>query len=175
MELVVEAFLEEKNKPDTRPWETTVSEMSQRLARFLEEVPMKWGQMYEEWLKSKEFKDWIEEVEEWVDPPGYVGIVDEELAEVLGHHEVVHYALKVMHRQAGDKKVHEKCIREMMAIPESHPAIIRPIGLNKDKKKPMLLFPIWNGRTIEMCMNLEKSTRGRISSEGIRLRSNETV
>ncbi|KAL3697200.1 hypothetical protein R1sor_011276 [Riccia sorocarpa] len=61
MELAIEAFLEEKNKPDTRPWETTVSEMSQRLARFLEEVSMKWDQMYEEWLKSKEFKDWTEE------------------------------------------------------------------------------------------------------------------
>ncbi|KAL3689648.1 hypothetical protein R1sor_015957 [Riccia sorocarpa] len=98
-----------------------------------------------------------------------VGIIDEELAEVLGHHEVVHYALKVLHRRAGDKKVHEKCIREMMAFPESHPAIIRPIGLKKDKKKPMLLFPLWNGGTIEKCMNLEKTTRGRISPEGIRL------
>ncbi|KAL3700231.1 hypothetical protein R1sor_018253 [Riccia sorocarpa] len=98
-----------------------------------------------------------------------VGIVDEELAEVLGHHEVVHYALKVMHRRAGDKKVHGKCICEMMAFPESHPAIIRPIGLRKDKKKPMLLFPIWNGGTIERCMNLEKSTRGRISPKGISL------
>ncbi|KAL3681918.1 hypothetical protein R1sor_024874 [Riccia sorocarpa] len=98
-----------------------------------------------------------------------VGIIDEELAEVFGHHEVVHYVLKVMHRRAGDKKVNEKCIREMMAFPESHPAIIRPIGLSKDKKKPMLLFPLWNGGTIEKCMNLEKSTRGRISPEGIRL------
>ncbi|KAL3699401.1 hypothetical protein R1sor_017423 [Riccia sorocarpa] len=61
-----------------------------------------------------------------------VGIIDEELAEVLGHHEVVHYALKVMHRRVGDKKVHEKCIREMMAFPKSHSAIIRPIGLTWD-------------------------------------------
>ncbi|KAL3696591.1 hypothetical protein R1sor_010667 [Riccia sorocarpa] len=99
-----------------------------------------------------------------------VGIIDEELAEVLGHHEVVHYALKVMHRRAGDNKVHEKCIREMMAFPESHPAIIRPIGFCKDKKKSMLLFPLRNGRTIEKCMNLEKSTRGRISPEGDRRR-----
>ncbi|KAL3680224.1 hypothetical protein R1sor_023180 [Riccia sorocarpa] len=98
-----------------------------------------------------------------------VGIIDEELAEVLGHHEIVHYALKVMHRRAGDNKVHEKCIREMMAFPESHPAIIRPIGLSKDKKQPMLLFPLWNGGTIEKCMNLEKGIRGRISPEGIRL------
>ncbi|KAL3679656.1 hypothetical protein R1sor_022612 [Riccia sorocarpa] len=97
-----------------------------------------------------------------------VGIIDEELAEVLGHHEVVHYALKVMHRRAGDNKVHEKCIREMMAFPESHSAIIRPIGLSKDKKKPMLLFSLWNGGTIEKWMNLEQRTRGRISPEGIR-------
>ncbi|KAL3689899.1 hypothetical protein R1sor_016208 [Riccia sorocarpa] len=97
-----------------------------------------------------------------------VGIIDEELAEVLGHHEVVHYALKVMHLRVGDKKVHEKCIREMMAFQESHSAIIRPIGLSKDKKKPMLLFPLWNGGTIEKWMNLEKRTRGRISPEGIR-------
>ncbi|KAL3690630.1 hypothetical protein R1sor_004281 [Riccia sorocarpa] len=97
-----------------------------------------------------------------------VGIIDEELAEVLGHHEVVHYALKVMHLRVRDKKVHEKCIREMMAFPESHSAIIRPIGLNKDKKKPTLLFPLWNGGTIEKWMNLEKRTRGRISPEGIR-------
>ncbi|KAL3693788.1 hypothetical protein R1sor_007439 [Riccia sorocarpa] len=52
-----------------------------------------------------------------------IGIIDEELV-VFGHHEVVHYALKVMHLRVGDKKVHEKCIREMMAFPESHSAII---------------------------------------------------
>ncbi|KAL3685476.1 hypothetical protein R1sor_003498 [Riccia sorocarpa] len=97
-----------------------------------------------------------------------VGIIDEELAEVLGHHEIVHYALKVMHLRVRDKKVHEKCIREMMAFPESHSAIVRPIGLSKDKKKPMLLFLLWNGGTIEKWMNLEKRTRGRISPEGIR-------
>ncbi|KAL3698134.1 hypothetical protein R1sor_012210 [Riccia sorocarpa] len=98
-----------------------------------------------------------------------VGIIDEELAEVLGHHEIVHYALRVR-----DKKVHEKCIREMMAFPESHSAIIRPIGLSKDKKKPMLLFPLWNGGTIEKWMNLEKKTRGRISPEGIPWDWNQT-
>ncbi|KAL3678357.1 hypothetical protein R1sor_021313 [Riccia sorocarpa] len=32
-------FLEEKEKPGARPWETSISAMSQRLARFLEEVP----------------------------------------------------------------------------------------------------------------------------------------
>ncbi|KAL3695685.1 hypothetical protein R1sor_009761 [Riccia sorocarpa] len=251
MELAVEAFLKEKENPDSRPWETGVSEMSQRLARFLEEVPLKWGQMYEDWLKSREFEAWTdeavrleaekkfvrvpraamkneEEQDKWrtiakkwmrwfaakktitdfgstsgkyklcesvsdntirfISPKDSltrtdkttrlgdgrmgtthrVGIIDEELAEVLGHHEVVHYALKVMHLRVGDKKVHEKCIREMMAFPESHSAIIRPIGLSKDKKKPMLLFSLWNGGTIEKWMNLEKRTRGRISPEGIR-------
>ncbi|KAL3701993.1 hypothetical protein R1sor_020015 [Riccia sorocarpa] len=245
-------FLKKKDNPNTRPWETTTSEMSQRLARFLEEVTLKWGQMYEEWLKSREFEDWTDEVvrleaeKKFIRVPGTamknedeqtkwrniaqmwmrwfaakktitdfgstsgkyklceslsdntirfishegsftrmdettrlghggmgsthrVGIIDEKLAEVLGHHEVVYYALKVMHRRAGDNKVHEKCIREMMAFLESHPAIIRPIGLSKDKKQPMLLFPLWNGGTIEKYMNLEKGTRGRISPEGIRL------
>ncbi|KAL3680168.1 hypothetical protein R1sor_023124 [Riccia sorocarpa] len=244
-------FLKEKENPDARPWETDVSEMSQRLARFLEEVPLKWGQMYEDWLKSREFEAWTDEAvrleaeKKFVRVPGAaikneeeqdkwktiakmwmrwfaakktitdfgstsgkyklcesvsdntirfispedsltrtdettrldggrmgithrVGIIDEELAEVLGHHEVVNYALKVMHLRVGDKKVHEKCIREMMAFPESHSVIIRPIGLNKDKKKPMLLFPLWNGGTIEKWMNLEKRARGRISPEGIR-------
>ncbi|KAL3675722.1 hypothetical protein R1sor_025670 [Riccia sorocarpa] len=251
MELAVEAFLKEKENPDSRLWETGVSEMSQRLARFLEEVPLKWGQMYEDWLKSREFEAWTdeavrleaekkfvrvagaamkneEEQDKWrtiakkwmrwfaakktitdfgstsgkyklcesvldntirfISPEDSltrtdettvlgegrmgtthrVGIIDEELAEVLGHHEVVHYALKVMHLRFRDKKVHEKCIREMMAFPESHSAIIRPIGLSKDKKKPMLFFPLWNGGTIEKWMNLEKRTRGRISPEGIR-------
>ncbi|KAL3686078.1 hypothetical protein R1sor_004100 [Riccia sorocarpa] len=78
-----------------------------------------------------------------------VGVVDEELVPVLGAHDVVHYALKIWHGEKGDTKVHEKCIREMMTIPESHPAIIRPIGLSKDKKRPMLLFPLWNGGTLE--------------------------
>ncbi|KAL3698696.1 hypothetical protein R1sor_012772 [Riccia sorocarpa] len=76
-----------------------------------------------------------------------VGVVDEELVPVLGAHDVVHYALKMLHGEKGDSKVHEKCIREMMAIPESHPTIIRPIGLSKDKKRPMLLFPLWNGES----------------------------
>ncbi|KAL3688619.1 hypothetical protein R1sor_014928 [Riccia sorocarpa] len=94
-----------------------------------------------------------------------VGVVDEELVLVLGAHDVVHYALKIWHGERGDTKVHEKCIREMMAIPESHPAIIRPIGLSKDKKRPMLLFPLWNGGTLEKYINLEKRSRGRISQE----------
>ncbi|KAL3691695.1 hypothetical protein R1sor_005346 [Riccia sorocarpa] len=98
-----------------------------------------------------------------------VGVIDEELAQVLGGHEVVHYALKVMLRPRGDTKVHEKCIREMMVFPESHPAIIRPIGLCKDKKRPMLLFPLWNGGTLQKYMNLEKRSRGVISPEGVRL------
>ncbi|KAL3687590.1 hypothetical protein R1sor_013899 [Riccia sorocarpa] len=195
-------FLKEKENPDARPWETKVSEMSQCLARFLEEVPLKWGQMYEDWLKTKKTitdfgstsgkyklcesvsdntirfispEDSLTRTDETtrlgegrMGSTHRVGIIDEELAEVLGHHEVVHYALKVMHLRVGDKKVHEKCIREMMAFPESHSAIIRPIGLSKDKKKPMLLFPLWNGGTIEKRMNLEKRTRGRISPDGIR-------
>ncbi|KAL3689624.1 hypothetical protein R1sor_015933 [Riccia sorocarpa] len=78
-----------------------------------------------------------------------VEVVDEDLVPVLGAHDVVHYALKIWHGEKGDTKVHEKCIREMMVIPESHPAIIRPIGLSKDKKRPMLLFPLWNGSTLE--------------------------
>ncbi|KAL3692738.1 hypothetical protein R1sor_006389 [Riccia sorocarpa] len=61
--------------------------------------------------------------------------------EVLGAHDVVHYALKIWHGEKGDTKIYEKCIREMMAFLESHPAIIRPIGLSKDKKRHMLLFP----------------------------------
>ncbi|KAL3683523.1 hypothetical protein R1sor_001545 [Riccia sorocarpa] len=101
-----------------------------------------------------------------------VGVVDEELVPVLGAHDVVHYALKIWHGEKGDTKVHEKCIREMMAFPESHPTIIRPIGLSKDKKRPMLLFPLWNGGTLEKYINLEKRSRGRISLEGVRL-SNE--
>ncbi|KAL3698572.1 hypothetical protein R1sor_012648 [Riccia sorocarpa] len=39
-------FLEKKEKPDARPWETSVSAMSQRLARFLEEVPKNWDKLY---------------------------------------------------------------------------------------------------------------------------------
>ncbi|KAL3687627.1 hypothetical protein R1sor_013936 [Riccia sorocarpa] len=60
-----------------------------------------------------------------------------------------------------------------MAFPESHPAIIRPIGLSKDKKRPMLLFPIWNGDMLENYINLEKRSRGRISPEGVRLSNEE--
>ncbi|KAL3684148.1 hypothetical protein R1sor_002170 [Riccia sorocarpa] len=102
-----------------------------------------------------------------------VGIIDEELVPVLGAHDVVHYALKIWHGEKGGTKVHEKCIREMMAIPESHPAIIRLIGLSKDKKRPMLLFPLWNGGTLEKYINLEKRSRGRISPEGLRLTNEE--
>ncbi|KAL3684033.1 hypothetical protein R1sor_002055 [Riccia sorocarpa] len=202
MELAIVRFLEEKEKPDARPWETSVSAMSQRLARFLEEVPKNWDKHYDVWLKSREFESWTEDA---VRPPKSikdhactsakykacesmsdntirfiskdsftrrmklhdmvldgagrthrVGVIDEELVPVLGAHDVVHYALKIWHGEKGDTKVHEKCIREMMAFPESHPAIIRPIGLSKDKKRPMLLFPLWNGGTLEKYINLEK-------------------
>ncbi|KAL3696715.1 hypothetical protein R1sor_010791 [Riccia sorocarpa] len=189
MELAIVKFLEEKEKPDARPWETSVSAMSQHLARFLEEVPKNWDKLYDVWLKSREFENWTEdavrqkgekplliilglsmrndEEKKWAQwrftrrdettRLGFggagrthrVGVVDEELVPVLGAHDVVHYALKIWHGEKGDSKVHEKCIREMMAIPESHPAIIRPIGLSKDKKRPMLLFPLWNGGTLE--------------------------
>ncbi|KAL3688700.1 hypothetical protein R1sor_015009 [Riccia sorocarpa] len=102
-----------------------------------------------------------------------VGVVDEKLVPVLGAHDVVHYALKIWHGEKGNTKVHEKCICEMMAFPESHPTIIRPIGLSKDKKMPMLLFPLWNGGTLEKYINLEKCSRGRISLEGVRLSNEE--
>ncbi|KAL3675246.1 hypothetical protein R1sor_025194 [Riccia sorocarpa] len=255
MELAIVKFLEEKEKPDARPWETSVSAMSQRLARFLEEVPKNWDKLYDVWLKSREFESWTEGAvrqkgekplliipgltmrndeekkkwkrtaelwAQWFQPPKSikdhactsakykacesmsdntirfiskdsftrrdettrlgvggagrthrVGVVDEELVPVLGAHDVVHYALKIWHGEEGDTKVHEKCIREMMAIPESHPTIIRPIGLSKDKKRPMLLFPIWNGGTLEKYINLEKRSRGRISPEGVRLSNEE--
>ncbi|KAL3688288.1 hypothetical protein R1sor_014597 [Riccia sorocarpa] len=102
-----------------------------------------------------------------------LGVGDEELVQVLGHHEVVHYASKVLHREEGNTKIHEKCIREMVAFPESHPTIIRPIGLSKDKNRHMLLFPLWNGDTIEKYINLEKGSRGRITPEGVRLSNEE--
>ncbi|KAL3698040.1 hypothetical protein R1sor_012116 [Riccia sorocarpa] len=102
-----------------------------------------------------------------------VGVVDEELVPVLGAHDVVHYALKIWHLEEGNTRIHDKCIREMMAFPESHPAIIRPIGLSKDKKRPMLLFLLWNGCTLEKYINLEKRSRGRISPEGVRLSNEE--
>ncbi|KAL3700942.1 hypothetical protein R1sor_018964 [Riccia sorocarpa] len=63
-----------------------------------------------------------------------VGVVDEELVPVLGAHDVVHYALKIWHLEEGNTKIHDKCIREMMAFPESHPAIIHPIGLSRIRK-----------------------------------------
>ncbi|KAL3691196.1 hypothetical protein R1sor_004847 [Riccia sorocarpa] len=149
MELAVEAFLKEKENPDARPWETGVSEMSQRLARFLEKVPLKWGQivamkneeeqdkwktiakMWMRWFATKKTITYFgstsgkyklcESVSDntirFISPEDSltrtdettrlgdgrtgsthrVSIIDEELAEVLGHHEVVHYALKVMH------------------------------------------------------------------------------
>ncbi|KAL3688549.1 hypothetical protein R1sor_014858 [Riccia sorocarpa] len=250
MELAVVRFLEEKEKPDARPWETSVSAMFQRLARFLEEVPKNWDKHYDLWLKSREFESWTQDVVrqkgekplliipgltmrndeekkkwkrtaelwvQWFKSPNSikdhactsakykaresmsdntirfisknnftrmdettrlgvggagrlhrVGLVDEELVPVLGAHDVVHYAMKIWHGEKGDTKVHEKCIREMMAFPKSHPAIIRPIGLSKDKKRPTLLFPLWNGCTLEKYINLEKRSRGRISPKGVR-------
>ncbi|KAL3698225.1 hypothetical protein R1sor_012301 [Riccia sorocarpa] len=256
MELAIVKFLEEKEKPDVRPWETSVSAMSKRLARFLEEVPKNWDKHFDVWLKSREFEIWTEDAvrqkgekplliiagltmrndeekkkkwkrtaelwAQWFQPlksikdhactsakykacesmsdntirfiskdsftrkdettrlgaggagrTHRVGVVDEELVPVLGAHDVVHYALKIWHLEEGNTKIHDKCIREMMAFPESHPAIIRPIGLSKDKKRPMLLFSLWNGGTLEKYINLEKRSRGRISPEGVRLSNEE--
>ncbi|KAL3677726.1 hypothetical protein R1sor_020682 [Riccia sorocarpa] len=61
MELAIMKFLEEKEKPNARPWETSISAMSQRLARFLEEVPKNWDKHYDLWLKSREFESWTED------------------------------------------------------------------------------------------------------------------
>ncbi|KAL3700110.1 hypothetical protein R1sor_018132 [Riccia sorocarpa] len=78
-----------------------------------------------------------------------VGVFDdhEELAQVLGGHK---------------NPIQRSSV-------ESHPAIIRPIGPSKDKKMHMILFPLWNGGTLEKYMNLEKRSRGQISLEGVRL------
>ncbi|KAL3690770.1 hypothetical protein R1sor_004421 [Riccia sorocarpa] len=255
MELAIVKFLEKKEKPDARPWETSVSAMSQRLARFLEKVPKNWDKHYDVWLKSRELESWTEDAvrqkgekplliipgltmkndeekkkwkrtaevwAQWFQPPKSikdhactsakykacasmsdntirfiskdnftrrdettrlgvrgagrthrVGVVDEEFVLVLGTHDVVHYALKIWHGEEEDTKIHEKCIHEMMAFFESHPTIIRPIGLSKDKKRPMLLFPLWNGGTLEKYINLEKRSRGQISPEGVRLSNEE--
>ncbi|KAL3692527.1 hypothetical protein R1sor_006178 [Riccia sorocarpa] len=209
MELAIVKFLEEKEKPDARPWETSVSAMSQRLSMRNDEEKKKWKRTAELWAQwfqpPKSIKDHActsakykacESISDntirFISKDSFtrrdettrlgfggaghthrVGVVDEELVPVLGAHDVVHYALKIWHGEKGDSKVHEKCIREMMAIPESHPAIIRPIGLSKDKKRPMLLFPIWNGGTLEKYINLGKRSRGRISPEGVRLSNEE--
>ncbi|KAL3683211.1 hypothetical protein R1sor_001233 [Riccia sorocarpa] len=61
MELAIVKFLEEKEKPDVRSWETSVSAMSQRLARFLEEVPKNWDKHFDVWLKSRKFEIWTED------------------------------------------------------------------------------------------------------------------
>ncbi|KAL3694000.1 hypothetical protein R1sor_007651 [Riccia sorocarpa] len=61
MELAIVKFLEEKEKLDVRPWETSISAMSQRLARFLEEVPKNWDKHFDVWLKSREFEIWTED------------------------------------------------------------------------------------------------------------------
>ncbi|KAL3701095.1 hypothetical protein R1sor_019117 [Riccia sorocarpa] len=63
MELAIVKFLEEKEKPNARPWKTSVSAMPQRLVRFLEEVPKNWDKhlIYDVWLKSREFESWTED------------------------------------------------------------------------------------------------------------------
>ncbi|KAL3694445.1 hypothetical protein R1sor_008096 [Riccia sorocarpa] len=60
-----------------------------------------------------------------------------------------------------------------LGVGESHPTIIRPIGLSKDKNRHMLLFSLWNEDTIEKYINLEKRSRGRITPEGVRLSNEE--
>ncbi|KAL3692949.1 hypothetical protein R1sor_006600 [Riccia sorocarpa] len=165
MELAIVRFLEEKEKPDARPWETSVSTMSQRLAKFLEEVPKNWDKLYDVWLKNREFESWTEDAvrqkgeKSFLIIPGLTMRNDEEkkkwkrTAELWAQWFQPPKFIKdhacTLAKYKGDMKVHEKCIREMMAIPESHPAIIRPIGLSKNKKRPMLLFPLWNGGTLE--------------------------
>ncbi|KAL3677959.1 hypothetical protein R1sor_020915 [Riccia sorocarpa] len=59
MELAIdEVFGGERKNPDVRPWEASpFSAMSQRLARFLEEVPKNWDKHYDVWLKSREFEE----------------------------------------------------------------------------------------------------------------------
>ncbi|KAL3683653.1 hypothetical protein R1sor_001675 [Riccia sorocarpa] len=66
-----------------------------------------------------------------------VGVVDEELVLVLGAHDVVHYGEK------GDTKVHEKCIREMMAFPQSHPAIIQGVRLSNEEFRATVTADQW--------------------------------
>ncbi|KAL3700481.1 hypothetical protein R1sor_018503 [Riccia sorocarpa] len=173
MELAIVKFLEEKEKPDARPWETSVSAMSQRLARFLEEVPKNWDKLYDVWLKSRELdggcctakgekplliipgltmrndeekKKWKRTAElwaQWFQPPKSI----KEHACTLAKYKAC-------------ESMETRRFTRMMAFPESHPAIIRPIGLSKDKKRHMLLFPLWNvARSKSTYITLEKRSR----------------
>ncbi|KAL3701147.1 hypothetical protein R1sor_019169 [Riccia sorocarpa] len=203
MELAVESFLKEKKNPDSRPWEPSVSEMSQRLARFLEEVPLKWGQMYEDWLKSREFEAWtdgavrLEAEKKFVRVAGAAMKNEEEQDKwrTIAKKWMRWFAAKKTITDFGStsgkyklcESVSDNTIRfishedsltrtdETTVLGERRMGTTHRVGIIdeelaevKDKKKPMLLFPLWNGGTIEKWMNLEKRTRGRISPEGIR-------
>ncbi|KAL3680693.1 hypothetical protein R1sor_023649 [Riccia sorocarpa] len=163
MELAIVRFLEEKEKPDVRPWETSVSTMSQRLppksikdhactsAKYKACESMSNNTI--RFISKDSFTRRDETTRLGVGSAGRthrVGVVDEELVPVLGAHDVVHYALKNLAWGKG-----------------------RLEGLSKDKKKPMLLFPLWNGDTLEKYINLEKRSRGQISPKEVRLSNEE--
>ncbi|KAL3678508.1 hypothetical protein R1sor_021464 [Riccia sorocarpa] len=183
--------------------------------------PLKWGQMYEDWLKSREFEAWTDEAVRLEAEKKFVRVPGAAMKKVSGGQDKWRTIAQMWMRWFTAKKtitdfgstsgkyklcesVSDNTIRfispedsltrtdettrlgegrmgythridiideelaEVLGHHESHSAIIRPIGLSKDKKKPMLLFPLWNGGTIEKWMNLKKRTRGTISPEGIR-------
>ncbi|KAL3678208.1 hypothetical protein R1sor_021164 [Riccia sorocarpa] len=144
MELAIVRFLDEKKKLDARPWETSVSAMSQRLTMRNDAEKKKWkrtAELWAQWSKPPNYikdhacttakykacesmsdnticfisKESFTRMDETIrlDVGGAgrthrVGVVDEELVQVLGSHDVVHYALKIWHREKGDMKIHEE-------------------------------------------------------------------
>ncbi|KAL3698591.1 hypothetical protein R1sor_012667 [Riccia sorocarpa] len=193
MELAIVKFLEKKEKPDARSWETFVSAMSQRLVRFLEEVPKNWDKLYDVWLKSREFESWTEDVvrQKGEKPlliiPGLTMRNDEEKKKWKRTAEV----WAQWFQPPKSIKDHSCTSAKYKACDSMSDNTIRFIskdsftrrdettrlgigGLSKDKKMPMLLFPIWNGDTLEKYINLEKRSRGPISLEGVRLNNEES-
>lgn len=53
--------------------------------------------------------------------------------------------------------------KELAAFPRLHEAVVRPIACIKREDNPVLVYPYWNGRSIEKWYQRERGTRGALS------------
>ncbi|KAL2632830.1 hypothetical protein R1flu_004309 [Riccia fluitans] len=96
-----------------------------------------------------------------------VDFVDHSLTKTLGAHDVVFYVAKRMKDLPGISG-YDEAMKEMSALPVSHPAIVAPVVGLLDRASPTLVFPWWNGGQIFHWIDREFELRWKQSTNGQR-------
>ncbi|KAL3687435.1 hypothetical protein R1sor_013744 [Riccia sorocarpa] len=97
-----------------------------------------------------------------------VGVVDPELADQIGHFDVVFYVAKRLKDQWYKGSGFDELVKEFTAFPLNSPIICSPTAGFFDRLNPTLVFPWWNGGQISDWIEREFELRWKRSPNGQR-------